>query len=106
MSQSTEFQSQFHATPDIVAQLGDYGLTDSSWGNDTSPSFSNDLIQVFVQPEDVDLRECGGDRFVVTVADQDSHLYAETLFTCETLAELKAFLDKRSAYLKTATVVK
>jgi hypothetical protein len=76
MSWDSEFGASYKV-PKKLLDLADAGvLEDVSWHNDISPSFERKTeggysVRLWVEHPDLDQREAGGSRFMITMDDPD-----------------------------------
>jgi hypothetical protein len=94
---ASEFGPKYHPEPEVLHLLGQLFFLDSSWHNDTCPSWTYEFndrstLIVFVQPADATLREWPeAKRFNVQIRDPEGDL-TDYDFDTDDQGELRAHL--------------
>ena len=68
------WQDEFGAGYEVPRIVTDT-LTDQSWHNDACPSFGTEIVRLWVEHPDPELRESQGARYAVTVWDREGSFY-------------------------------
>ncbi len=97
------YQSEFPDFPASDMPVMPEGFADSSWHNDSCPSFTNSALQliIFVDYLDPTQREIGtdSDRFIVQALDSEGSLTGEfPLVATENWNEVSAFVAVLAAF--------
>ena len=71
------------------------GYTDTSWGNDVSPSFElkNSKYRAWIDHPNSERRECGGEQYTITKCLDDDDSTLEFVFSTHSFNELLSKLD-------------
>jgi len=74
------------------------GYTDTSWGNDVSPSFElkGSKYRIWVDHPNSDRRECGGEQYTITKWVDDDDTTLEFVFSTHSFNSLLCKLDSLS----------
>lgn len=75
------------------------GYTDTSWGNDISPSFElkGHKFRVWIDHPIPESRECGGDQYCITKwIDKENDCHLEVIFSTNSFNQLLCKLDSIS----------
>ena len=86
------YQNQFPTFGELPIDFESLGFTDDSWGNDTCPSFARNDFKVWVEFENMDDRESGGERFCFVRSNEDGEPDWETIHCRESVADALAFI--------------
>ena len=94
MNYKNEFPSFDYALPDLGK-----GWEDNSWHNDACPSLDyplegEEIVRIWFDYADPEMRECGGDRYVLSVG-----IYGDTLLPIlesNDLDEILAFIKSNN----------